>query len=322
MSEEQFLTVPDDDNGQRLDRWLKKYMPFGLAQKLIRKGAIRIDGKKAKQDTKLAAGQEVRIPPIEAAPKKPINKGVSAEDAAFIRSLVIYQDDDVIVLNKPHGLAVQGGTNTMRHIDGMLEALVNRKGVKPRIVHRLDKDTSGVLIVARSAECARELGRLFREREVKKIYWAVTVPAPEQSEGAITAPLIKAGGGQKERIIVDEKEGKKAITDFVVLDRLGRQAAFVAFWPRTGRTHQIRVHAADVLECPILGDGKYGGSAARIEGMDLPFQLHLHAQRIVLPHPMKKKEIIDVSAPLPDILRKSWKALGFRPDERSDPFAQ
>ena len=296
MSEEQLLTVSEDDNGQRLDRWLKKHMSFALAQKLIRKGAIRIDGKKVKQDTKLVAGQEVRLPPMEdnkpVSRTKPEKKGVNAENAAFIRSLVIYKDEDVIALNKPAGLAVQGGTGTTRHIDGMLDALVNRTGVRPRIVHRLDKDTSGVLLLARSAEAARELGHLFKGRDVKKIYWAITTPAPEQSEGTITAPLVKAGGGHKERIVVDDKEGKSARTDFIVLDKLGNQAAFVAFWPRTGRTHQIRVHAADVLGCPVLGDGKYGGSAARIEGME----------------------------DLPEMLQESWKTLGFSTSAKVDPF--
>lgn len=320
-AEEKIITVPDDDDGQRLDRWLKKHMPFGLAQKLIRKGAIRVNGKKVKQDTKLEAGQEVRLPPFEASEDRPKKKGVNAEDAAFIRSLVIYKDEDVIVLNKPHGLAVQGGTNIKKHVDGMLDAFITRKGVRPRIVHRLDKDTSGVLILARSAEAARELGKLFKGRDVKKIYWAVTVPAPEQNDGTVNAPLIKAGGGQKERIVIDDKEGKKAFTDFVVLERAAKQAAFVAFWPRTGRTHQIRVHAADILGCPVLGDGKYGGEAAYLDGPGISRRLHLHARRMVLPHPVKKGTILDVSAPLPDDLLTSWHALGFDENLKEDPFA-
>lgn len=319
-AEEKIITVPDDDDGQRLDRWLKKHMPFGLAQKLIRKGAIRVNGKKVKQDTKLAAGQEVRLPPFDAPEERPKKQGVNAEEAAFIRSLVIYKDEDVIVLNKPHGLAVQGGTNIKTHVDGMLDAFINRKGVRPRIVHRLDKDTSGVLVLARSAEAARELGRLFKGRDVRKIYWAITVPAPEQNDGTVNAPLIKAGGGQKERIVIDDKEGKKAITDFVVLERAAKQAAFVAFSPRTGRTHQIRVHAADVLHCPVLGDGKYGGEAAHLDGPGISRRLHLHARRMVLPHPVKKGETLDISAPLPEDLLTSWRALGFDENIKDDPF--
>lgn len=320
-AEEQIITVPEDDDGQRLDRWLKKHMPFGLAQKLIRKGAVRIDGRKAKQDTKLSAGQQVRLPPFEAPEEKAKKQGVSAEDEAFIRSLVIYKDEDVIILNKPHGLAVQGGTNIRKHIDGMLDALVSRKGVRPRIVHRLDKDTSGVLILARSAEAARALGRLFKGRDVKKIYWAVTVPAPEQNEGTVNAPLIKAGGGQKERMVIDDKDGKKAVTDFVVLERAAKQAAFVAFWPRTGRTHQIRVHAADVLGCPVLGDGKYGGAAAYLDGPDIAGRLHLHARRMILPHPVQKGKVLDIAAPLPDDLAAGWRAFGFDTNLAADPFA-
>lgn len=320
-TKEQIITVPEDDDGQRLDRWLKKHMPFGLAQKLIRKGAIRVNGKKVKQDAKLFAGQEVRLPPFDAPEEKARKQGVSAADAEFIRSLIIYKDDDVIVLNKPHGIAVQGGTNIKKHIDGMLDALVSRKGVRPRIVHRLDKDTSGVLILARTAEAARALGKLFKGRDVKKIYWAVTAGAPEQNEGTVTAPLVKAGGGQKERIVIDDKEGKTAVTDFIVLERAAKQAAFVAFWPRTGRTHQIRVHAADILGCPVLGDGKYGGAAAHLDGPGILSRLHLHARRMILPHPLKKGEVLDVSAPLPDDLAGSWRAFGFDTNLTADPFA-
>lgn len=246
---------------------------------------------------------------------------MSAADAAFIRALIIYKDDDVIVLNKPHGLAVQGGTNIKKHIDGMLEALVSRKGVRPRIVHRLDKDTSGVLILARTAEAARALGKLFKGRDVKKIYWAVTAGTPEQNEGTVTAPLIKAGGGQKERIVIDDKEGKTAVTDFIVLERAAKQAAFVAFWPRTGRTHQIRVHAADILGCPVLGDGKYGGAAAHLDGPGILHRLHLHARRMILPHPVKKGTVLDITAPLPDDLAESWRAFGFDTNLTADPFA-
>ncbi len=334
MSEEEtFLTVAEDDDGQRLDRWLKQHLPYALIQKLIRKGAIRVDGKKAKGDLRLAAGQEVRLPPLEEKHAESKNKregesenkpkpALAAEDVAFIKSLVIYDDGEVMALNKPPGLAVQGGTNTERHVDGMLEAFIDKKGVKPRLVHRLDKDTSGVLLLARSAKAARELGRAFKGREIRKIYWAIVIPAPDQNEGTIKAPLIKAGGAQKERMVIDEKEGKWAETDFIVLDRAGKQAAFMAFQPRTGRTHQIRVHAADALECPVLGDGKYGGAAARLEGMDLPKKLHLHARRIILPHPLQAKKTIDITAPLSDELKKSWKAMGFDTQSQDDPFVE
>jgi 23S rRNA pseudouridine955/2504/2580 synthase len=319
MTSEQEITVDKDDNGQRVDRWLKSYMPYGLAQKLIRKGAVRVDGKKVKQDTKLLEGQKVRIPPIELKEKKS-NYKIGKADEQFIRSLVVFKDEDVIVINKPPELAVQGGTNTKRHVDGLMEVFTTKKGVKPRIVHRLDKDTSGLLIMARNAEAARKLSSMFKTGKVKKIYWAITVPAPEQNEGSIVAPLIKAGGAQKERVIVDDKEGKRAVTDFIILDHLAKKAAFVCFWPRTGRTHQIRVHAADVLNCPVLGDGKYGGAGARVEGIELPFKLHLHARQLKLPHPIKPKEFLDLKAPLPEFMEESFKALGFDISNVEDPF--
>lgn len=325
MSEEQFLTVSEDDDGQRLDRWLKRYIPFGLAQKLIRKGAIRVDDKKVKQDERISAGQIVRIPPVDVpdpdAAKKTKRYRLNAQDAAFIKSLVIYEDEYVLAINKPTGLAVQGGTGMERHVDGMLEALKTRKGVKPRLVHRLDKDTSGVLLLAKSADVARTLGKMFKARRIKKIYLALTAGAPEQNEGSIRAPLVKAGGPQKERIVVDDDDGRIAETDFIVLERAGKKAASVAFWPRTGRTHQIRVHAADVLGCPIAGDGKYGGAEARIEGLDIGRKrLHLHAARLILPHPVMSKKTLMLDAPLPNDLAENWKDLGFDPKLGADPF--
>ncbi len=324
MSGVRHIEVSEDDDGQRLERWLKKRVPevpYALAQKLMRKGQVRVDGKRVKPDMRLVTGQKVRIPPIEDRSSKPeIKTKLSSKDAVFIRSLVIYDDGDVIALNKPAGLAVQGGTKTKRHIDGMLDALKNKKDVRPRLVHRLDKDTSGVLLLARSAKVARELGKSFKERGIKKIYWAIVTPAPKIRQGLITAPIIKAGGPDKEKMAVDEKEGKKALTEYRVLDHAGDKAAFIAFWPRTGRTHQIRIHAADVLSCPVLGDGKYGGAASRIEGLDAGRCLHLHAARIICRHPVRK-ETLDISAPLPPELVKGWKALGFESGYGEDPFA-
>lgn len=323
MSGVRHMTVSEDDDGQRLDRWFKRHvpeLPYGLAQKLMRKGQVRVDGKRAKADTRLSAGQDIRIPPIEdeKQDKKPAKKGVSKEDAEFIRSLVIYEDKDVIAINKPHGLATQGGTNTKRHVDGMLDALAGKDGVKPRLVHRLDKDTSGVLLLARSSKIATELGKTFKGRDIKKIYWAVTAGVPADHEASIKAPITKAGGPQKEKMVVDDKEGKFAITDYTVLEQAGDKAAFVAFWPRTGRTHQIRVHAT-LMECPILGDGKYGGPEAQIEGFPVQRQMHLHAWRLILPHP-GRKGVLDIQAPLPPELKKTWKDLGFNYKYKGDPF--
>lgn len=320
------VTVSEDDSGLRLDRWLKKNVPeipYGLAQKLIRKGQFRVDGKRAKADTKLEQGQDIRIPPVKDRPKAEKPK-LSDEDAAFIRSLVIHDDGDVIALNKPYGLAVQGGSKQERHIDGMLDALINKKGVRPRLVHRLDKDTSGVLLLARSSAVAKSLSKQFKGRDIKKIYWAIVSPTPEAHDGTIRAPLIKAGGLNKERMRVDDKKGKPAITEYEVVEHAHTSAAFVAFWPRTGRTHQIRVHA-ELMGCPILGDRKYRGAPAEegeikgIEGLERSERLHLHAQRIVCSHPTRKGAL-DIKAPLPAELKKSWKAMGFNSNFKGELF--
>jgi 23S rRNA pseudouridine955/2504/2580 synthase len=327
MSSVQKLEVNEADDGQRLDRWLKKYvpeLPWVLAQKLIRKGAIRVDGKRADTDTRLSTGQEIRIPPIEdrADRAKPEKKAITSSDRSYMKSLVIYDDGDVVAINKPGDIATQGGGGVERHIDGLLEALENKDGLKPRLVHRLDRDTSGVLLFARSAEAVRGLGKAFMGRRVKKIYWALTTPAPQQNDGLIRAPLAKSKGQFKDRMVVSEDEDSQtALTDFVVLERAGKRAAFVAFSPRTGRTHQIRVHAADVLNCPIIGDNKYGGADAMMRDTELTDRLNLHARRIVIPHPTQKNKMLDITAPLPDDLIQNWRTLGFddaaAPD---DPF--
>lgn len=333
MSNVRHITVKDDDDGQRLDRWLKKNvpeLPYVLAQKLLRKGQMRVDGKRAKPDTRLSGGQEVRIPPIrEAAPKT--EKKLTDKDKAFVKSLVLYEDEHIIALNKPHGLATQGGSKIKDHIDGLLDAFKDKEGVKPRLVHRLDKDTSGVLLLARSAKIARKLGETFKSRDIKKIYWALLSPTPEIHEGTIKAPLIKAGGTNRERMRVDEKEGKFAATDYVILDQALGSAAFVAFWPRTGRTHQIRVHA-ELIGCPIVGDKKYSRLPEQVEwhearrkaeadlkAMNLADRLHLHARRLILPHP-GRNGTLDITAPLPPELSKSWKKLGFATNLKEDPF--
>jgi 23S rRNA pseudouridine955/2504/2580 synthase len=317
MSDMRHIAVAAEDDGQRLDRWLKKRvpeLPYGLAQKLIRKGAIRIDGKKAQTDTRLAAGQDIILPPLEDRPdrQKAAPAPPSPNDAADIRKMVIYDDGDVVALNKPGDIASQGGGGVERHIDGLLEHLKDKKDRRPRLIHRLDRDTSGVLLCARSPEAVRRLGVSFRDRHARKIYWAIVTPAPEQQEGTINAPLVKASGPLKDRMIVDDQdeEAKVSITDFLVIERAGKKAAFVAFMPRTGRTHQIRVHAADVLGCPIVGDGKYGGAKASLPGLDLAPRLYLHARRLTLRHPLKK-ETLDLAAPLPADFAKSLKALGF-----------
>lgn len=324
MSGVRHITVSQDDDGQRLDRWIKRHapeIPFGLAQKLMRKGQVRVDGKRAKPDMRLTAGQDIRLPPVEDKVKGDIYR-LNEKDEKLMRSLVIYDDGDILAINKPYGIATQGGMNIERHIDGMLEALVDEDGVKPRLVHRLDRETSGVLLLARSADMARQMGKIFSGRHIRKIYWAITTPAPEMNDGEIRAPLSKGEGAQKDKMIVDGENGQSASTLFQVIDRAHKQAAFVAFWPKTGRTHQIRVHAA-YLGCPISGDYKYAlpvksGDHEKpeivVEG--LAKRLHLHAAEVTFKHP-KSGRILTLKAPLPPELKKSWSALGF--DAKTPP---
>ncbi len=326
------MTIKQDDDGQRMDRWLKKNvpeMPYVLAQKLMRKGAIRMDGKRVKPETRITEGAEIKIPNFDINPPRTEKHvmTITPEDEEFLRSIIIYEDEDVIALNKPAGISVQGGTNTKRHIDGLLDLLKNKDDVAPRLVHRLDKDTSGILLLARTAKAARELGFAFQQGKVRKIYWAIVSPTPEVLEGTIKAPLLKSGG-TFETMIIDEEEGKYAQTEYCVIESAGRAAAFVAFWPRTGRTHQIRVHAAQAMGSAVLGDHKYRAVKdeecklidADLKDMDLAKRLHLHAHRVILPHPIQNGKILDIRAPLAPELIKSWKSLGFNHKLKTDPF--
>lgn len=323
MIDVRHLTIPKDDDGQRLDRWLKKNVPemsFVMAQKMIRTGQIRVDGKRVKPDARLVAGQEVRLPPMDEKSPHTDKYYLRDEDAEMIQRSVIYDDGDLVAINKPPGIATQGGMNIARHIDGMLEALTGDDGVKPRLVHRLDKDTSGVLLIARSAEMARRLGKMFSGRDMKKIYWAITSPVPKDQRGEIKAPIIKrTAGPDKDKMVVDMKEGQKAYTNYEVMEVAGKQAAFVAFMPKTGRTHQIRVHAAHI-GCPLLGDEKYGTKAA-IEGPGIPQRLHLHARSLEFKHPVNGKKLKLIAA-LPDDLSRSWDALGFQKKPDHEPFME
>jgi 23S rRNA pseudouridine955/2504/2580 synthase len=321
------MAVSEQDDGQRLDRWFKKNvpeMPYVLVQKMIRKGAVRVDGKRADMDTRLAAGQDIRIPPVEVKTKTKKEYVPNDRDRALLDSITIYDDGDIIAFNKPSGLASQGGGGVEWQIDEMLVMLADRKGRRPMLIHRLDRDTSGVLLCARSPSAIRNLGRSMMGRQAMKIYWALTIPAPEVNDGLIRAPLAKATGPLKDRMIISEgPDAKHAATDYKVIERAMNKAAFVAFRPQTGRTHQIRVHAADVLGCPLIGDDKYGGADARIsDDLHMADRLHLHARRLRIPHPTLQNKMLDITAPLPPELEKSWKSLGFDykgVDE--DPFA-
>ena len=315
----QLRAVARDEAGMRLDRWFQRHFPelgHGALQKLLRTGQVRIDGKRAEAKDRVEPGQSIRLPPgvTGAPPPKPrAVPTVSDKDAAEIRSLVIHKDDHVIVLNKPPGLAVQGGSGTTRHVDGMLDALRFGFEERPRLVHRLDKDTSGLLLIARTGQAARRLGDAFRDRETEKLYWAVVVGMPPRPEGAIDLPLAKRPGARdRELMQVDHENGQKALTHFRVLDHAGKRASLLALWPRTGRTHQLRVHCAE-MGCPILGDGKYGGEEALLSAVADSRRLHLHARRLVLPHPSGKGKLA-IDAQPPPHFRRTVEAFGFSID--------
>jgi 23S rRNA pseudouridine955/2504/2580 synthase len=304
-----------DEAGLRLDRWFQRHFPdlgHGALQKLLRTGQVRVDGKRAEAKDRIEPGQTVRLPPgvsaSPTAPKEPPK--MSERDAAEVRRMVIHRDADVIALDKPPGLAVQGGSGTGRHVDGMLDALRFDNDERPRLVHRLDKDTSGLLLVARTAQAAKRLAESFRDRRAEKLYWAVVVGVPPRAEGTIDLPLAKRPGARdRETVQVDHDQGQRALTRFRVLDRAGRRAALLALWPRTGRTHQLRVHCA-AIGCPILGDRKYGGEEALLSAVADSRRLHLHARRITLPHPSGKGELVLEAEPPPHF-RRTVEAIGF-----------
>jgi 23S rRNA pseudouridine955/2504/2580 synthase len=317
------IVVGEAEDGQRLDRWLKKRFPemaFGEMQKILRTGQLRIDGKRAKGDARLVTGQILRIPPQMTTPQPKKDKKISQRDIDFIKSLVIYEDEYIIAINKPAGLAAQGGSKIIKHVDGLLEGLA-KDGQKPHLVHRLDKDTSGVLLLARNPKVAAALGEMFNGRGIRKYYWAVTVPTPDVPQGKIQSSIAKMAGtmGGERMMVVDEEEGRSALTLYSVLESLGGKIALVAFWPRTGRTHQIRVHAAQI-GCPLLGDFKYGAYQELLEeNPSLPKSMHLHARRIILTHPMTGKKL-DITAPLGADMLRTFKHFGFDPNDKSDPF--
>ncbi|MAO56256.1 MAG: RNA pseudouridine synthase [Rhodospirillaceae bacterium] len=331
--------VTDDEDGLRLDRWLKEHfpgLPFGQVQKLLRTGQIRVDGGRAKANARLAAGQEVRLPPSlrdggsDAAAKTPAKpktaRGgkdgkaggpkLSDHEIKDIQARVLYRDAEVLVIDKPAGLAVQGGSGLGRHLDGMLDALRFDAAERPRLTHRLDKDTSGVLVLARTRKSAQWLTEGFRHRTIKKLYWAAVAGVPEIAQGRIRLDLGKRrGAGGQEKMDADAEDAKRAETLYRVVERLSRKTAWLAMEPVTGRTHQLRAHA-EAMGTPILGDGKYGGPAAF---PDLPVPLkkmQLHARRIVIRHPNGK--LTSVVAPLPPHMQVLWDALGFSIDQSAD----
>ena len=298
--------VKAEDDGMRLNRWFMKYYPnltLGRLQKLLRTKQIKVDGKRAETSLKLAAGSEVRVPPMDEQPETGANRSeISRRDAEFILSLVIYKDDNIIVLNKPSGLAVQGGTNTSRHVDGMLEALRFELNEKPKLVHRIDKDTSGVLVLARNRTWADRLTKAFREHTLPKTYLALVNSCPKNPAGEIKAPLEKCG----EKSLVSP-DGKPAATVYKTLGEVGSKFALVETSPLTGRTHQIRAHM-EYIGCPIVGDDKYFGGEKRQKYASIPDKLYLHAYKIDLSALYNKKTVI--KAALPEHFKKALAALG------------
>lgn len=314
MSAAGFREVSAGEADMRLDRWLRRHYPalsHGRVEKLLRGGQIRLDGRRVKASTRIAEGQTVRIPPMVEGGQGstgPVDEraSIGEGDARRIRACVIYRDPAVIALNKPAGLAVQGGSGVGRHVDAMLDALRFGQAERPRLAHRLDRDTSGVLLIGRTPEAAAAIAGALRRRETRKTYWAVVVGVPELPEGSVDLPLAKQGGQGRERMAV-AADGKRARTGFRIVETAGRRAAWVELSPETGRTHQLRVHMA-ATGTPILGDGKYGGPAAHVSG--LARRLHLHARFMDVPMPDGGR--ISVSAPLPSHMLRTWEFFGFR----------
>jgi 23S rRNA pseudouridine955/2504/2580 synthase len=314
------ITVAAAESDMRLDRWFRVHFPelgYSYLQKLLRSGQVRVDSKRAQANDRLSEGQEIRVPAIIRQPKvsKPGLKappGVSKGDRDIIEKMILFEDDEVLVLNKPAGIAVQGGTGTKRHIDGMLAGMADRfGGERPRLVHRLDRDTSGVLLVAKTRNAAAKLGRTFQTRSAAKTYWALVKGVPNPVQGKVEAALVKAAGPDGDRVRKaepgEQKDAMHATTHYSVIDRVGRKAAWVSLKPVTGRQHQLRAHMS-IIGHPIIGDPKYEG------GMELPAEnmegkLHLHARRLIIPHPSGRGKI-DVSAPLPPHMLRTWDLLG------------
>lgn len=350
MSGVQIVTVSEAEGEARLDRWLKKRFPQvnqGAVEKMCRTGQLRVDGARAKANTRVAPGMQIRVPPLPEASAEAAGRGrseagsISRDDERMIQACVLWRDQHIIALNKPPGLPSQGGSGQGdRHVDGLTEALKFDYKERPKLVHRLDKDTSGVLLLARTDRIARALSEAFRDRTTRKIYWAAVAGVPNPRLGTIRFGLVKAPGrggqGEGEKMLcihpskVNATEGaKRATTDYAVLDALGGRVAWMALVPITGRTHQLRAHMAEIGH-PIIGDGKYGGSGqenlgdgwgAQLGG-EISRKLHLHARQISFDHPITRKRIT-ITAPLPDHMARTWKTLGWHEnDVPEDPFAE
>lgn len=320
------IEVKASEADMRLDRWFRLHFPdvgYSYLQKLLRTGQVRVDSKRAEANVRLEAGAKIRVPAIVRAAAKPSVSpsvkpplGLSKADRDRIEKMILYEDEHVLVLNKPFGLAVQGGTGTKRHIDGMLAGMADRfGGERPRLVHRLDRDTTGVLLIAKHRDAAAKLGRVFQTRSAAKTYWALVKGVPKPPQGKVEAALVKAAGPDGDRVRKalpgEQEEAMHATTHYSVVDRLAHKAAWVSLKPVTGRQHQLRAHMA-LIGHPIVGDNKYGGDE-NLPAEQIENKLHLHARRLVLPHPFTGGKI-DVTAPLPEHMRKTWDLLGLDAD--------
>jgi 23S rRNA pseudouridine955/2504/2580 synthase len=332
--------VAKDEDGQRLDRWLKLHypeLPHGRLHKLCRTGQVRVDGCRVKANARLAAGQEVRAPLFEGEmegrtaasgagavppgvkPSLTPRMGLSKADRTFIENMIIYEDDHVLILNKPYGIAVQGGSGMTRHIDGLLAGMEDRFGCRVRLVHRLDRDTTGVLLAAKSRDAAAKLGRLFQTRTVQKVYWALARGIPKPAQGKVEASLVKTTGPDGDRVRKagpgEQETAQHAVTHYSVIDQASTKVSWISLKPVTGRQHQLRVHMA-ILGTPIIGDTKYDSrEELPLDGIER--KLHLHARRLALPHP-DGESVIDITAPLPEHMYATWELLGFDPERYSD----
>ena len=343
MSGVQSIEISQDQSDQRLDRWFRKQFPHisqGRIEKMCRKGEIRVDGGRVKSSTRLEAGQSVRVPPLPDTAAPAINRAtkISDADTEMMQSAVLWRDDHLIALNKPPGLPTQGGSKQTRHVDGLSEVLRFGMEEKPRLVHRLDKDTSGILMLARTRKMASALTEAFRHRDTRKLYWAAVGGAPVPRMGTIKLGLVKAPGhgarGEGEKMhpvhprdLNSVPDAKRAVTDYAVLSALGTRAAWVALVPITGRTHQLRVHMAEIGH-PIIGDGKYGGSGqenlgdgwgAQLGG-EISRKLHLHARTLTFRHPETGNDLT-LTAPLPEHMKRTWEFMDWRAEDvPADPF--
>jgi 23S rRNA pseudouridine955/2504/2580 synthase len=341
----QTFEVGEDEEGMRLDRWFKRRMPMlslSHLNKIVRTGEVRVDGARVKTATRLAKGQNVRVPPLKLAEPAAPAPGISPTDLRALKDMILYEDRDLLVLDKPFGLAVQGGSGTTHHIDGMLASMPNEHGGRPVLVHRLDRDTSGVLLVAKTRSIAADLGEIFRSRQARKIYWALVEGVPKPAQGRVSLYLAKGPGmedkrsgrndtGAREKLEKmriakhGDEDARHSVTYYAIVDKVAPRLAWLSMKPVTGRTHQLRAHA-EAIGHPIIGDPKYGAAPAKDPRRNDPLRmipdaverkLHLLARRLILPHP--RGGTLDVTAPLPSHMQSAFDLFGFDV-KRFDPI--